>query len=56
MTAAVRAELCQVAVAESSARRAEVATLLRFAGGVRVLEGRVVVEAEVAPGAVVARV
>ena len=47
MTAAVKDELSRVAVAKVSARKAEVSTLLRFAGGLHIVAGRVVVEAEV---------
>ena len=46
MTAAVKDELSRVAVGKPSARKAEVATLLRFAGGLHIVAGRVVIEAE----------
>lgn len=47
MTAEVKDELSRLAVNSVSARRAEVAALLRFAGGLHIVSGRVVVEAEV---------
>lgn len=46
MTGDVKDELCRVPVAKTSARKAEVATILRFAGGLHIVAGRVVVEAE----------
>ena len=47
MTAEVKDELSRLTVNSVSARRAEVAALLRFAGGLHIVAGRVVVEAEV---------
>ncbi len=55
MTAAVKDELARVGVAKTSARKAEVATLLRFAGGLHIVAGRVVVEAELDTGVVARR-
>lgn len=55
MTAAVKDELSRVVVGKPSARKAEVATLLRFAGGLHIVAGRVVVEAELDTGAVARR-
>ena len=55
MTAAVKDELSRVAVGKPSARKAEVATLLRFAGGLHIVAGRVVVEAELDTGVVARR-
>jgi cell division protein WhiA len=46
MTSAVKDELSRVAVSKVSARKAEVSTLLRFAGGLHIVAGRVIVEAE----------
>src|ERR1044072_3138852 len=46
MTAEVKDELSRLTVNSVSARRAEVASLLRFAGGLHIVSGRVVVEAE----------
>ncbi|UKN41858.1 transcriptional regulator [Mycobacterium lepromatosis] len=47
MTTEVKDELSRLGVKSVSARRAEVTSLLRFAGGLHVVGGRVVVEAEV---------
>src|SRR5690625_1111122 len=46
MTAEVKDELSRLPVTSVSARRAEVAALLRFAGGLHIASGRVIVEAE----------
>jgi DNA-binding protein WhiA len=46
MTSAVKDELSRLAVSKTCCRRAEVASLLRFAGGLHIVAGRVVVEAE----------
>ena len=46
MTAAVKDELSRLAVSKTCCRRAEVSSLLRFAGGLHIVGGRVVVEAE----------
>ena len=53
--AAVRDELCRAPVPGLAARRAEVAALLRFAGDLVVVSGRLVIEAEVATRAVADR-
>ncbi|HEY0639609.1 MAG TPA: DNA-binding protein WhiA [Pseudonocardiaceae bacterium] len=55
MTAAVKDELSRLAVTKSCCRRAEVSALLRFAGGLHIVAGRVVVEAEVDAGATARR-
>lgn len=55
MTAAVKDELSRVVVAKVSARKAEVSTLLRFSGGLHIVAGRVVVEAELDTGATARR-
>lgn len=55
MTAEVKDELSRLAVSSVSARRAEVTALLRFAGGLHIVGGRVVVEAEVDMGSVARR-
>jgi len=55
MTAAVKDELSRLAVTKPCCRRAEVAALLRFAGGLHIVGGRVVVEAEVDTGSVARR-
>ncbi|MCV7248952.1 DNA-binding protein WhiA [Mycobacterium koreense] len=46
MTAEVKDELSRLPVTSVTARRAEVAALLRFAGGLHIVSGRVIVEAE----------
>lgn len=46
MTAELKDELSRLVVHSVSARQAEVATILRFAGGLQVVDGRVVVSAE----------
>ena len=55
MTATVKDELSRVTVAKSSARRAEIATLLRFAGALHLVGGHIVVEAELDTGSVARR-
>ena len=55
MTAEVKDELSRLVVNSVSARRAEVAALLRFAGGLHIVSGRVVVEAEVDLGIIARR-
>jgi DNA-binding protein WhiA len=55
MTAAVKDELSRVTVAKASARRAEIATMLRFAGALHLVGGRIVVEAELDTGSVARR-
>jgi DNA-binding transcriptional regulator WhiA len=55
MTAAVKDELSRLVVTKPCCRRAEVAALLRFAGGLHIVGGRVVVEAEVDTGSVARR-
>src|SRR3954464_13707594 len=55
MTAEVKDELSRLVVNTVSARRAEVASLLRFAGGLHIVSGRVVVEAEVDLGIIARR-
>ncbi|MBT0568033.1 DNA-binding protein WhiA [Williamsia sp. CHRR-6] len=55
MTAAVKDELSRLVVTQISCRKAEVSALLRFAGGLHIVAGRVVVEAEVDLGNVARR-
>ena len=55
MTAEVKDELSRLVVSSVSARRAEVTSLLRFAGGLHIVAGRVVVEAEVDLGSIARR-
>ena len=46
LTAQVKDELARVAVDRISSRKAEIATTLRFAGGLHIVSGRIVIEAE----------
>jgi DNA-binding protein WhiA len=55
MTGVVKDELSRVPVLKPCCRQAEVSTLLRFAGGLHLSEGRVVIEAELDTGAVARR-
>jgi len=55
MTASVKDELSRVDVPKPCCRRAEMAALLRFAGGLHIVSGRVVVEAELDTGSVARR-
>jgi DNA-binding protein WhiA len=55
MTAAVKDELARLVVTRTCCRKAEVATLLRFAGGLHIVSGRIVVEAELDTGAAARR-
>src|SRR6516225_5050712 len=55
MTTEVKDELSRLVVKTVSARRAEVTSLLRFAGGLHIVGGRVVVEAEVDLGNIARR-
>ncbi|MEB3034757.1 DNA-binding protein WhiA [[Mycobacterium] nativiensis] len=55
MTAEVKDELSRLVISSVNARRAEVAALLRFAGGLHIVAGRVVVEAEVDQGVIARR-
>jgi len=56
MTAAVKDELSRLDVVKPCCRKAELAALLRFAGGIHLVNGRVVVEAELDTGAAARRV
>lgn len=47
MTARVKDELSRLPVTKTCCRKAEAATLLRFAGGLHIIGGRIVIEAEV---------
>nr|WP_225983999.1 DNA-binding protein WhiA [Epidermidibacterium keratini] len=55
MTGDVKAELCQVEVKKTGERKAEVATVLRLAGGLHLVGGRIVIEAELDTGAAARR-
>ncbi|MCI2237626.1 DNA-binding protein WhiA [Paenibacillus sp. TRM 82003] len=46
MTAAVKDELSRLPVTTTAARKAEVSVMLRFAGGLHIVSGRIVIEAE----------
>ncbi|MDN6332628.1 MAG: DNA-binding protein WhiA [Micrococcaceae bacterium] len=47
LTASVKDELSRLDVKKSSVRKAEVSATLRFAGGLHIISGRIVIEAEV---------
>lgn len=55
LTAQVKDELARLRVDRTSCRKAEVSSLLRFAGGLHIVSGRIVVEAEVDTGVVARR-
>lgn len=55
MTPQVKAELSTVAVTKTSARVAEMAATLRFAGGLHLAGGRIVIEADLDTGGVARR-
>ncbi len=55
MTSAVKDELSRVEVTRQSARKAEVATMLRFAGALHLVAGHIVIEAELDTGSVARR-
>jgi len=55
MTAAVKDELAHLSVIKPCCRKAEVSALLRFAGGLHIVSGRIVVEAEIDAGATARR-
>ncbi len=55
MTASLKDELSRLDITKPCCRRAELSTLLRFAGGLHLVAGRVVVEAELDTGSVARR-
>ncbi|GGC59000.1 putative sporulation transcription regulator WhiA [Hoyosella rhizosphaerae] len=55
MTAEVKDELSRLPVTQVSARKAEVSALLRFSGGLHIVAGRVVVEADIDLGSIARR-
>ena len=55
MTAAVKDELAQLTITAPCCRKAEVSAMLRFAGGLHIVSGRIVVEAELDTGAAARR-
>ena len=46
LTAQVKDELARLPIEKTSCRKAEVSSLLRFAGGLHLVSGRIVIEAE----------
>jgi len=55
MTAQVKAELATVKVTKPCCRKSEVASILRFANGLHVVSGKIVIEAELDTGAAARR-
>jgi cell division protein WhiA len=55
MTAQVKSELSSTAISKSCCRKAEVSSILRFAGGLHIVAGRLVIEAELDTGAAARR-
>ncbi len=55
MTGQVKAELAATQITKTCCRKAEVSTMLRFAGGLHIVSGRIVVEAELDAGAAARR-
>ena len=55
MTAQVKAELASTQVTKACCRKSEVSSMLRFAGGLHIVSGRIVVEAELDTGAAARR-
>jgi len=55
LTAQVKDELAALPVERTSWRKAEVAAMLRFAGGLHIISGRIVIEAELDTGAAARR-
>ncbi len=55
MTAQVKAELANTKVTKTCCRKAEVSSMLRFAGGLHIVGGRIVIEAELDTGAAARR-
>ena len=50
LTADVKEELASVEVGKTTVRAAELAALLRFSGGLHIISGRIVIEAELDTG------
>ncbi|MEP6696525.1 MAG: DNA-binding protein WhiA [Pseudonocardiales bacterium] len=55
MTASVKDELSRLTITKPCCRRAELSALLRFSGGLHIVAGRIVVEAELDTGATARR-
>src|SRR5450830_691817 len=56
LTAQVKDELARLSVDKISCRKAEVSAMLRFAGGLHIISGRIVIEAELDTGAAARRI
>ncbi|QJU53562.1 DNA-binding protein WhiA [Herbiconiux sp. KACC 21604] len=56
LTADVKAELAKVVVSKTTVRAAELATILRFAGGLHIISSRIAIEAELDTPDIVKRV
>ncbi len=56
LTADVKAELAKIAVSKTTVRAAELATILRFSGGLQLISGRIAVESEVDTAEIAKRV
>ena len=55
MTAQVKAEIANTHITKTCCRKAEVSTMLRFAGGLHIVSGKIVVEVELDTGAAARR-
>jgi DNA-binding protein WhiA len=55
MTAQVKAELANTPTTKTCCRKAEVSSMLRFAGGLHIVSGKIVIEAELDTGAAARR-
>lgn len=55
MTAQVKAELATIKVTKPCCRRAELASMLRFSGGLHIVSGKIMIEAELDTGAAARR-
>ena len=55
MTSAVKDELSRFEVTKTCCRKAEVSSILRFAGGLHIVSGKIVIEAELDTGAAARR-
>jgi DNA-binding protein WhiA len=55
MTSSVKDELAHLTITRPCCRKAEVSSMLRFAGGLHIVSGRIVVEAEIDTGATARR-
>jgi DNA-binding protein WhiA len=55
MTAQVKAELASTPTTKTCCRKAEVSSMLRFAGGLHIVSGKIVIEAELDTGAAARR-